>query len=73
MLKKSTTRVQLELADKSFERLNALKEKTESTSYTEVVKNALRLYEDFIEQYEQGKRFYLEDAEGKTTEYRVFV
>ena len=72
MLKKSTTRVQLELADKSFERLNALKDKTEASSYAEVMKNALRLYESIINQYDAGKRLYLKDENGQVTEYEVF-
>lgn len=72
MQKKSTTRVQLELADKSFERLNALKDKTEASSYAEVMKNALRLYESIINQYDAGKRLYLKDETGQVTEYEVF-
>lgn len=71
--KSKTTRVQLELAERSFDRLSALKQKTEAASYTEVVKNALRLYENLVEQYESGKRFYLKDAEGNTVEYEIFV
>jgi metal-responsive CopG/Arc/MetJ family transcriptional regulator len=72
MEKKATKRVQIELADKSFERLNALKDKTEATSYSEVMKNALRLYESIINQYDAGKRLYLKDVEGQVTEYEVF-
>jgi hypothetical protein len=71
--KSKTTRVQLELAERSFERLSALKHKTEAASYTEVVKNALRLYENLIDQYDSGKRFYLKDDKGNTVEYEVFV
>jgi hypothetical protein len=71
--KSKTTRVQLELADRSFERLLTLKEKTEATSYTEVVKNALRLYENLVQQHDAGKSFYLKDSQGNTTEYEVFV
>jgi hypothetical protein len=71
-MKKTTTRVQFELAEKSFERLNALKEKTESTSYAEVIKNALRLYENLIAQHDSGKRILLRDGEGNITEYEVF-
>lgn len=71
--KSKTTRVQLELAERSFERLSALKQKTEATSYTEVVKNALRLYENLIAQHDAGKSFYLKDVHGNTTEYEIFV
>lgn len=75
MLKKAvkTTRVQLELAEKSYERLSSLKEKTEATSYAEVMKNALRLYESIIAQHEAGKRLCLRSADGQITEYEVFI
>lgn len=71
--KTKTTRVQLELAERSFDRLAALKEKTEASSYTEVVKNALRLYENLIDQHEAGKHFFLKDDAGQITEYEIFV
>ena len=45
-------RVQFDLPPRSMERLNALKLKTEASSYAEVVKNALRLYEALIEEIE---------------------
>jgi hypothetical protein len=69
---KKTTRVQLDLPDKSMERLVALKDKTEAGSYAEVLKNALRLYESVITEYEAGNRLCIKDDEGKLTEYKVF-
>lgn len=68
-----TTRVQLELPERSYERLNVLKEKTEAASYAEVLKNALRLYENMINQVDAGKRLYLKDATGNLIEYELFV
>jgi hypothetical protein len=47
-----------------MERLNALKVKTEATSYAEVAKNALPLYEALIEETEDGKQFLVRDKEG---------
>ena len=41
--KKGVKRIQSDLPAKSFERLNALKEKTEAGSYGEVIRNALPL------------------------------
>lgn len=67
-----TTRVQLELAERSYERLNLLKDKTEATSYAEVMKNALRLYESIIAQHDAGKRLCLRSPDGQITEYEVF-
>jgi hypothetical protein len=69
--KKGKQRLQLELPQRSFDRLNSLKEKTEAASYSEVLKNALRLYESVITQYEGGRRLYVKNADGVLTEYEV--
>ncbi|WP_218587270.1 hypothetical protein [Nitrosospira sp. Nsp11] len=55
-----------------MERLEDLKDKTEATSYAEVVKNALRLYESMILKHEEGNRFLLKNPQGELTEYEVF-
>ncbi len=65
-------RIQFDLPEKSMQRLLALKSKTESSSYAEVVKNALRLYEAVIEQSEAGNTFLLKDQEGNLREYAIF-
>ena len=57
-------RVQLDFAPRAMERLNALKAKTEASSYAEVVKNALRIYEALIEETESGKKFLVQDKNG---------
>jgi hypothetical protein len=69
---KAKKRVQLDLTDSSMKRLSDLKETTESASYTEVVKNALRLYEDVINEARAGKTFFLRSPEGNEVEYRIF-
>ena len=66
-------RVQLDFAPKAMERLNALKAKTEATSYAEVVKNALRLYEALIEETEIGKQFMITDEAGTVAPFRMFL
>jgi hypothetical protein len=66
-------RVQFDLPPRSMERLNTLKRKTEATSYAEVVKNALRLYEALIEETEAGKQFLVRDAAGVVSPYRLFL
>jgi len=66
-------RVQFDLPPRSMERLNTLKRKTEATSYAEVVKNALRLYEALIEETEAGKQFMVRDAAGVVSPYRLFL
>jgi hypothetical protein len=66
-------RVQLDFAPRSMERLNALKAKTEASSYAEVVKNALRLYEALIEETEAGKQFLVRDENGVVAPFRLFL
>jgi hypothetical protein len=66
-------RVQLDFAPRSMERLNALKVKTEASSYAEVVKNALRLYEALIEETEGGKQFLVRDENGVVSPFRLFL
>ena len=65
-------RVQFDLPEKSMARLLTLKEKTEATSYAEVVKNALRLYEAVIEEAEAGNKFFVRGDAGTEREYVVF-
>jgi hypothetical protein len=71
--KVSKNRVQFDLPPRSMERLNALKLKTEASSYAEVVKNALRLYEALIEETESGKQFLVRDDNGVVSPYRMFL
>lgn len=66
-------RVQLDLSEQSMERLLALKQKTDSASYAEVVRNALKVYETLIQKKEYGNTFLLRDKEGKTIDYDIFL
>ena len=66
-------RVQLDFPPRAMERLNALKIKTEASSYAEVVKNALRLYEALIEEEESGRQFLTRDKNGVVSPFRLFL
>lgn len=71
---RKSTRVQLELPDRSMQRLISLKDKTESASYAEVIKNALRLYEDIILQYDNGNEFVVRNTKTNAdTSYKIFT
>ena len=72
-MKRTTTRIQLELPSASMERLTQLKKKTEATSYAEVTKNAYRLYERLIELAEAGQTLCVRDKDGSTRELEIFV
>jgi hypothetical protein len=70
---RQVTRVQLDLPPRSMKRLAALKEKTEASSYVEVIKNALQLYEGLIEEVEQGKQFLVRAEDGTVSPFRLFL
>lgn len=72
-MKRSTTRIQLELPPASMERLTQLKQKTEATSYAEVTKNAYKLYERLIEITESGQRLCVRNKDGTTRDLEIFV
>ena len=67
---KKTTRVQLELPDKAFERLQSLRDKTEAVSYAEVMKNALRLYEALLQEAEAGNTVCVRHVDGTEVVYK---
>jgi len=69
---KETTRVQLELPSASMDRLKALKDKTEATSYAEVTKNAFKVYERLIELRESGHTLLVRGPDGKIKEIEFF-
>ena len=71
--KDKTRRVQMELGASSFDRLNRLKDLSEASSYTEVMKDALRLYEFFIEQENDGAVFLVRSSDGKTAKIKIFT
>jgi hypothetical protein len=64
--------VQLDLPERALTRLQDLKVKTEATSYAEVIKNALRLYEAVVAEAEIGNTFLVKDSAGNVKEYVVF-
>lgn len=72
MADRETTRVQLELPPTSMARLRVLREKTESGSYSEVLRNALRLYEALINEAEEGNDLIIRRKNGEPKETKIF-
>ncbi len=72
MPSKTSTRVQLELSPVSMKRLRSLKDKTEASSYAEVTKNALKLYEHMIDLARSGDTLLVHDKKGITRELKLF-
>lgn len=61
--KPDVKRIQMDMPPKSVFRLKHLQEITEASSYTEVVRNALRLYEVLVEEHEAGSEFLIKRGE----------
>jgi len=63
----------MELSQNSFDRLNRLKEIVEATSYTEVMKDALRLYEYFVQKDNEGAQFQVKSKDGNVSDIKIFT
>jgi hypothetical protein len=65
-------RFNIELPPSSVQRLNRLKRIIEASSYAEVIRNALRIYEALVDALEKGAEVFLRDKDGKITSLRIF-
>jgi hypothetical protein len=52
-------RLQLDFSDKAYEKLNLLKQKADVKTNAELVRNALRLFEWFLEQKEENAKIHV--------------
>ena len=66
-------RVQMDMSPSSFDRLNRLKETVDASTYTEIMKDALRLYEYFIQEDSKGRQFLVKDENGNVSEVKIFA
>lgn len=69
--KRDVKRVQMDMPPKSLERLQRLQGITEASSYAEVVRNALRLYEALVDEAEEGHKLLI-DRDGNIVPYKIF-
>ncbi|MGH6900027.1 MAG: ribbon-helix-helix protein, CopG family [Geminicoccaceae bacterium] len=67
---KERKRLSLVLPERSAQRLSMLVKKTEANGYTDVMKNALRLYEAIVEETEQGNEICIRRQDGQIKSYR---
>ena len=58
-------RMQFDFSEQSVKRLEALLELSEASSKSEVIRQALRLYEFFLDKKHDSYEFYLEKEETK--------
>ena len=70
---KTTTRVQLELPERSHQRLKALAAKTEASSYAEVIRNSLRLFEAIVKEVDGGGAVFVRRSNGVEWPLQVFA
>lgn len=68
----ASKRIQMDMPPRSVERLKSLRDITEATSYSEVVRNALRLYEALIAETESQNKILIE-RDGRISEYKIFT
>jgi hypothetical protein len=59
--------------EQSIERLEKIKSQTELTSYTDIVRQSLRLYEWMLNQTAAGNDFIIKDGDGNETKVDIFV
>ena len=69
----SSTRVQFDLPPCSMKRLTTLKHKIEASSYAEVIRSALRLYEAVISEKEAGSEFLIRNSTGDVSVFKIFT
>ena len=67
------TRVQLDLTPRAMLLLTELKDKTEASTYAEVIKAAMKLYDGLIAETEKGNEFLIRDKDGRVSEFRMFL
>lgn len=66
-------RLQILLPPASVERLEKLLEVTEMSSYAEVIRNALRVYEWLVNEAARGKSFGIRSQGGEFEQVDVFA
>lgn len=71
--KAKTRRVQMDLSEGSFDRLQRLKELADVSSYSEIMRDAIRLYEFLLQEDVAGSKFHIEGPEGKIKEVKLFL
>jgi hypothetical protein len=69
---KGMKRVELQLSERAAARLSVLREKADASTNAEVLRNALRLYEEVVNRYEDGFELFLKDRKGAYIKLVVF-
>jgi hypothetical protein len=67
------SRVQLDFPPRAMAILTEIKEKTESASYAEVIRKALKLYDGLITEVENGAEFMIRNKDGSLSPFKMFL
>jgi metal-responsive CopG/Arc/MetJ family transcriptional regulator len=65
-----TKRVQVEMPQRSLDRLDSLKTRTEAVSRAEVLRRALQLFEALVDEIDKGNEVIIKDAGGGSVTFR---
>lgn len=66
-----SVRLQLTLKAEFAERLEALRVETHASSYSDVIREALRVYEDLVQEVKEGHRIYAREEDGTLVRIKV--
>ncbi len=69
----ATKHLQIDIGQRSFERLERLRECTEVSKYGDVISDALRLYEAIVEDVLEGNEVLTRKGDGTEIPYRVII
>jgi len=70
---KTKIRVQIDLSKKLISKLDSIKENSGASSRTEVIRKALSIYGDIIEQTNRGSKFGFLESNGSLNWYIIPV
>jgi hypothetical protein len=65
LMARKLRRVQIDMSEKAFARLEWLKEATDASSFTDVIRDALETREAVVKIAQEGKNIFTEDPETK--------
>lgn len=70
---KNSQRISLMLPEAAANRLKKLKDVSEASSNTDVIRSALRMYEWMIEEFQKGNALYVKQPDGVEKPVSLFA
>jgi len=66
-------RFHIAMSPRLMERMESLRDRTDAASLTEVVKNAMKLYDALVQEAEAGSELFVRDRAGNERSYRALI